>query len=187
LPSADLDVLRRQAILSSAAGFPFLLVYGLVWIAAGALSYVVSPAVAPWLYLLGGLPATPIALAVERRVRYVPAPKPDPLLPLTLQLLFVQIVAFPAVMIVWSLAPSYTPVAFASVVGAHFLPFQWLYRTPIYGVLGVVVALGAYAVGAVSRHKAIHHTGFFVGAALLVGAFLVRAHAKAVSIDATRS
>lgn len=51
-------------------------------------------------------------------------------------------------MLVWSLAPDYVPVAFAAVVGAHFLPFQWVYRTPLYGILGVVVAVGPYVLAA---------------------------------------
>jgi hypothetical protein len=169
------------------AGFPFLTVYSIVWITAAALSYVVPSHVAPWLYLLGGIPAAPIAIAIERRVGYVRVAGPDPLLPLTLQLLFVQIVAFPAVMLVWDLAPNYVPVAFAAVVGAHFLPFQWVYRTPLYGILGVVVSGGAYLVGAFSGKAAIHYTGFFVGAALLVGAFLARAHAKATWLASQRA
>lgn len=179
MQSSEIDAVRQQAILSSLAGFPFLLIYSFVWIAAGALSYVVPSSFAPWLYLLGGVPAAPLAIALERRVGYIRITGPDPLLPLTLQILFVQIVAIPAVMIVWSLAPNYVPVAFAAVVGGHFLPFQWVYRTPLYGVLGVVVAGGAYLIGALFGQKSIHYTGFFVGAVLLAGAFLARSHAKA--------
>lgn len=176
---SPIDAVRRQAILSSLAGFPFLLVYAFAWIAAGALSYLVPSAVAPWIYLLGGIPAAPIAIALERRVGYVRVTGPDPLLPLTLQILFVQIVAIPAVMIVWSLAPNYVPVAFAAVVGGHFLPFQWVYRTRLYGILGVTVAGGSYLLAAAFGQKSIHYTGFFVGATLLFGAFAARAHARA--------
>jgi hypothetical protein len=164
-----------------------LLVYSFAWIASGALSYVVPSGVAPWIYQLGGVPAVPIAMALERRVAYVRVTRPDPLLPLTLQILFVQIVAIPAVMIVWSLAPNYTPVAFAAVVGGHFLPFQWVYRTPLYGFLGVAVSGGAYLVAALSGEMAIHDTGFFVGTLLLVGAFLARSHARATWLEARRA
>jgi hypothetical protein len=40
----------------------------------------------------------------------VPAANPDPLLPLTLQLTFVQIVAFPAILLIWHAAPHVMPV-----------------------------------------------------------------------------
>lgn len=179
MQSTEIDGARQQAILSSMAGFPFLLIYSFVWIAAGALSYVVPSGVAPWVYLLGGVPAAPMAIALERRLGYVRVTGPDLLLPLTLQILFVQIVAIPAVMIVWSVAPNYVPVAFAAVVGGHFLPFQWVYRTRLYGMLGIVVSGGAYLIGALFGEKSIHYTGFFVGATLLIGAFLARSHARA--------
>ena len=111
---------------------------------------------------------------------YVPAAKVDPLLPLALQINFVQVVAFPALLLIWDQKPDYMPAAFAAVVGAHFLPFQWIYRTKIYGILGVVVAVGPFVLVVLSEEKALHYTGFFVGGTLLVGAFLVRSHAKAI-------
>lgn len=181
-PPSEIDAVRERGILSSLAGFPFLLVFGVVWLTAGALSCWVPLSIAPWLYPgLGGV-AMPIAMAIERRLGYVPAANPDPLLPLTLQLLFVQIVAFPAFLIVWEITPHYMPVAFAAVVGAHFLPFQWVYRTRIYGVLSVVVAVGPFVLAVLYGNRALHYTGFFVGGALLIGAFAVRSHAKAVWI-----
>ncbi len=178
-PRSEVDALRQRAILSSLAGFPFLLVFGLVWIVAAALTYLVPDDIAPWVYVLLGMPATPVAITLEKRMGYVRAPEPDPLLPLTLQVLFVQMVAFPAILLVWDASPHYVPVAFAAVVGAHFLPFQWIYRTRIYGFLGVVVSVGPFVLAVLFRERALHYTGFFVGAALLVGALAVRSHARA--------
>ncbi|MBM4183240.1 MAG: hypothetical protein FJ207_03330 [Gemmatimonadetes bacterium] len=179
---SEIDAIRERAILTSLAGFPFLPVFGVVWITAGALSYWVPLTVAPWLYPgLGGL-AMPIAIMLERRLGYVRAVDPDPLLPLTLHLLFVQIVAFPAILLVWDTTPALMPVAFAAVVGAHFLPFQWVYRTSVYGVLAVVVAVGPFILALLVGQRALHLTGLFVGCALLAGAFLVRSHANATWI-----
>ena len=62
---------------------------------------------------------------------------------------------------------------------AHFLPYHWIYRTKVYGILGVVVSLGAFLVAMFSKGRAIYFTGFVVGVSLLVGAFAVRAHARA--------
>jgi polyferredoxin len=148
-PTPELDAIRRQAILSSLAGFPFLLMFAFAWIAGAVLSYVVPPAMAPWSYLLLGIPAMPIAIGLERRLGYVPAANPDPLLPLTLQILFVQIVAFPAILLVWDAAP---PFVLALFVGKAVL----------------------------------HYTGFFVGIALLVGAFAARSHARATWLESQR-
>jgi hypothetical protein len=182
--ASDLDALRDRAILSSQAGYPFLLVFAAAWTAGGALSYLVPSDIVPWVYVLLGVPAAPIAMALERRVGYEPPPEPDPLLPLTLQILFIQVVAFPAILLVWDAAPEYVPVAFAAVVGGHFLPFQWVYRTTLYGYLGVVVAIGPFVLAILFGAKAMHYTGFFVGAALLVGALVARTHARAAWLKA---
>jgi len=176
---SEIDAVRQQAILSSLAGFPFLLVFAFAWTIAGALSYVVPRDIAPWIYVFGGIPAMPIAIALERRLGYVRAADPDTLLPLTLQILFVQIVAFPAILLVWEASPDFVPVALAAVVGAHFLPFQWVYCTKLYGILGVVVSVGPLVLAVLAGEQALHYTGFFVGAALLVGALVARAHARA--------
>ena len=125
---SGIDAIRQQGVLASLAGFPFLLVMGLAWIGGGILSYFVPASFSPWVYPCLGGAGMPIAIALERRLGYVPARSPDPLLPLTLQLLFVQILAFPAILLVWDSTPYLTPVAFAAIVGAHFLPFQWIDR-----------------------------------------------------------
>jgi len=181
--SEAIDSARQQVIISSGAGYPFLLVFAFVWASSSLLSYVVPREVAPWIYLLLGLPAMPIAMYLERRVASRHSShEPSHFLPLTLQILFVQIVAFPAVMLVWSLAPDYVPVAFAAVVGAHFLPFQWVYRTPLYGILGVVVAVGPYLLAAFVGEDSLHYTGFFVGVALATGSFFARSHARSTAM-----
>ena len=153
----------------------------------GTLSYLVPSAFAPWIYVAVGMPAMPVAIVLERRLGYVAAANPDPLLGLTMPLLFVQIVAFPAILMVWNAAPAYVPVAFAAIVGAHFLPYAWVYRTRLYIVLGVVVAVGPYLLAIFTGRDSLHFTGFFVGAALLVGAFAARSHAKMTWLASGRS
>jgi uncharacterized protein DUF7010 len=183
---SEIDAIRQHAILASLAGFPFLLVFGIVWITAGVLSYLVPREVAPWIYLMLGMPATPVAMAIERRSGYLPSADPDPLVPLVLQVFFVQIVAFPAILLVWDQTPEYVPVAFAAVVGAHFLPFDWIYQTTLYRILGIVVSVAPFVVLIFVRERALHYTGFVVGAALLAGAFVARAHARATWLERSR-
>ena len=176
---SEIDAVRKQGILSSLAGFPILLVFGIAWIAAGSLSFVVPPNFAPWVYVLLGVPAMPVALALERRVGYVEAPDPDPLLPLTLQSSSSRSSHFQRSSSCGN-PRRYVPVAFAAIVGAHFLPFQWVYKTTIYLVLGIIVAVGPFALAVLFGRRSMHYTGFFVGSVLLIGAWLVRAHARAV-------
>jgi hypothetical protein len=176
--SWSIERARSESIASAGAGFPFLLCFGCTWIAAAAASFALAPSVAAWVYLLQGFVAMPIAILLQRPLGYPKASPDNPLDPLALQLVFVQPVAFPALVIVLSLAPEYAPAAFASVVGAHFLPFGWMYRTRIYVVLGIVLSAGAYLLAIALGRRSLHAMGFFVGACLLAGALRVRAHAR---------
>lgn len=175
----SVDELRDHAIVSSLSGAPFLGVYGVGWIAAAALTHVVPANIAPWLYVFMGLPAAPLAILIERRAGFEPPLKPDVLLPLTLQLLFLQILAFPAILLVWDASPHYMPVAFSAIVGAHFLPFQWVYRTSIFGILAFLVAILPYGLAIVMREQSLHWTGVLVGACMLVGSVATYRHARA--------
>jgi hypothetical protein len=109
----------------------------------------------------------------------VPAAQPDPFVALGLQILFIQVLACPAVALVWDSSPEYVLVAFAAIVGAHFLPFEWLYRTGLYRFLGVVIAVGPYILAILFRERALHYTGFFVGSVMMLGAFGARSYAAA--------
>jgi hypothetical protein len=179
LPDPAIDEARTRAVLASSAGFPFLLMLSFAWMVAGGLTYLLPVELAGWAYPLAGLPAMAGAIALERRTGYVPPPDPDPFVALALQVLFIQVLAFPAVALVWEASPEYLPVAFAAVVGAHFLPFEWIYRTALYRLLALVVAVGPYLLAVLVGERALHYTGFLVGPVLLVGAFFARAHAAA--------
>ncbi len=176
----DIDQARYESIASAGAGFAFLFCFGLTWIACAIASYFVSVEIAAWIYILQAVVAAPAALALQRALRYPKASPDNPLWPLAIQLFLVQAVAFPAYILALDIAPAYTPVVFAALLGAHFLPYQWLHRTRVYGVLAVVVSVGAYVVAIVAGTLSVHYTGFFVGAALLVASVFVRAHAKRV-------
>jgi hypothetical protein len=181
MPMTDsLDVARRESALSSGAGFPFLLCFGVTWILAAVSSFVVAQTTAAWIHLLQGVVVMPVAVGLQRLLGYPRASRDNPLMPLAAQIVFIQPVAFPAFIVVLVLEPAYVPVAFAAVVAAHFLPFGWLYRTPVYVVLGVVLSAGVFGLAAVFGLRSLHYTGFFVGACLLVAAFFARAHAAAL-------
>lgn len=174
----DLARAHRESIASSGAGFAFLFAFGLTWNAAGALSYALPVEIAAWVYILQAAAAVPLALGLQAALKFPKAPPDNPLWPLAIQLLLIQAVAFPSYVLVLDLAPTLVPVVFAALVGAHFLPYQWLYKTPIYGVLAVLVAVGPYVLAIATGQDALHYTGFFVGTTLLLGSLAVRRHAQ---------
>lgn len=174
---SEIDRARHESIVSAGAGFPFLFSFALTWSGAGALSYALPVETAAWVYILQAAVAVPLALSLQSWLRYPKARPDNPLWPLALQLLFIQALAFPAYILVLALEPSYVPVVFAALVGAHFLPYQWLHKTRLYLVLGLLVAVGPWVIAVLFGRDALHYTGFFVGPVLLVGSFFAKAHA----------
>lgn len=178
---AALDELRLRGTIASRAGAPFLLVFGCAWVAAAVLDRFVGAETAPWIYLFIGVPAAPIAIALDRRWASQPMARTDPLLPLCLRLLFVQVLAFPATLLAWEGSPRFVAVAQAAIVGAHLLPFQWIYRARFYVVLAFVVALGPYTLALVGGPDGARWSGMVVGLSLLFGGRAASVHASAVA------
>lgn len=72
------------------------------------------------------------------------------------------------------------------MVGAHFLPCDWIYQTTLYRILGIVVSVAPFVVLIFVREKVQHYTGVVVDAVLLIGAFMARAHARATWLERSR-
>jgi hypothetical protein len=168
---------RDEARTANRGGVAFLLAHGIAALVAGALTFVLPVESAALLFMFQGIVAFPASLLLERALGYRMVGRENSLQPLFIQIASIQLLALPAVIVVYSLEPIYTPVAFAAVGGAHFLPYTWLQRTRIYAVLAVVVAVVPYLllVLGVGAQTAYHATGFVIGSALLVAAIAMRA------------
>jgi hypothetical protein len=135
----DLDLARRDATRSSGGGIGFLLAYGTTLILAGVLAFFLPRDIAALVVLFQGGVALPVAFALERRLGFPPMAADNPLRTLSVQMAMVQVLALPAVIIVYQLDPTYVPAAFGAIGGGHFLPYAWLHRTRLYVVLGILV------------------------------------------------
>lgn len=166
---------RDAARFGNLGGYTFLVVHGVTFALAGLASFVLELETAALVYLFQGLVAFPLSLALERAQGFRMAGKENSLTPLFVQVASIQIVALPAVIYVFELDPRLVPAAFAAVAGAHFLPYVWLQRTRIYGVLAVFMALAPWALLVMlDRDAAFHATGLVVGAALVIAGVAVR-------------
>jgi hypothetical protein len=173
--TADLrtiDAARTDATRSSGGGVGFLIAYGITLLIAGLLAFVLPLPVAALVILFQGGVALPFAFALERVLGFPPMAPHNPLRTLSVQLAMVQVVALPAVLIVYSLNPAYVPAAFAAIGGGHFLPYAWLHRTRLYIVLGVAVSLGSLLLTILLREAAFPYIPLFwsasYGAAALI-------------------
>jgi hypothetical protein len=86
----------------------------------------------------------------------------------------VQIVALPAVILVYVFVPAYVPAVFAAIVGAHLLPYAWLHKSRLYIVLGLLISFVPYLLAMILRETSFHVIGFVVGGIAIVFAFLLK-------------
>jgi hypothetical protein len=61
--------------------------------------------------------------------------------PLGLQLAAVQLFYWPILILVFNVAPNWTPFTMAVLFGSHFLPYSWLYRSRGYAFLAIGTAI----------------------------------------------
>jgi hypothetical protein len=77
--------------------------------------------------------------------------KSKALTPLGLMLNAVQLFYWPVIIVVFTVAPEWTPFALAVLFSSHFLPYAWLYRSPGYATLAVattvIVTVGVIVTG----------------------------------------
>jgi hypothetical protein len=156
--SMTVNEARRSASASAAAGAPWLIAYGLTLSVVAVLSFVLDTRAAALATLFQGGVALPLAFALERRLGQGSMAADHPLRSLSVQLAMVQIVALPAVIMLYPDHPELVPAALAAVGGAHFLPYVWLHETRIYLVLAIAVSLVSWVLSGVfgaDAHRAV--------------------------------
>lgn len=166
---------------SSAGGAPFLIAYGLTFIIAGILAYILPEEPAALVALFQGGVALPAAFLLERRMRWGDMAADNPLKSLSAQMAMSQALALPALIVVYTLNPRAIPVVLAGLGGVHFMPYAWLHRTRLYVVLAVAVAVGAFALQVLLGGDAFQVILLYVGVVYWALAPFVYRHAARLS------
>lgn len=168
--SAKVEAMSTSSYLHALAavnrhGFGFLAAYGSTWLLAALAWRWRGERAGAYAALLQGMVALPIAFGLTAVTATGPRPD-DPLLgSLSTYLAMGQLMVLPLV-VVTIMAHRWTQASamMAVTTAVHFLPYSWLYQTPVYVVMGVVLAL---AVATLVRLEARRETS---SGALLCGA-----------------
>ena len=155
-------------------GFFGQLVSGVVWLSAAGVATVASTTAAVVTLFAGGVlifPVTTLLLKLSGRATSLP-PR-HPMNALAMQIAF----TVPLGLLVAAAAAGYRedwffPAAMV-IVGAHYLPFTFLYGRPLFAVLAGVLSFGGVAI-AMSGVGPPSLGGWFTGAVLIAFAFLLR-------------
>lgn len=157
-----------------AHGFMGQLVSGLLWLASAALATWATPKSAILLLSFGGMfifPLTQLGLRLigeEGRL-----PRDNPLNGLGMQVAFVLPLSLPVVFAATMYKLNWFYPAFMVVVGAHYLPFVFLYGMRMFAVLcGILVAAGVLI--GLYLPEPFSAGAWFTGVVLLVFSVLAR-------------
>ncbi|HXV85697.1 MAG TPA: hypothetical protein VD793_03305 [Gemmatimonadales bacterium] len=159
-------------------GFPGQLVSGLLWLASAAAATWGSPRLGMILLVVGGFFIFPAMLVLLRLMGHSARTLPgNPLQALGMQVAFTLPLSLPVVGAATLYREEWFYPAFMVVLGAHYLPFVFLYGMRLYGVLaGLLVAGGLYLGTQVSGPHALG--AWVTGTILLVFALLGRASVR---------
>lgn len=168
-----------------AGGFYGQLVSGAVWLVAAAVATWVSPPAAVATLFFGGVlifPVTTLVIRLSGRPASLPAG--HPMAELAMQIAFTVPIGL---VVVVAMLAGHVELFFPAsmvIVGAHYLPFVFLYGMRLFAVLsGAMVVIGVLLLFWLPVPFAFG--GWFTGVLLVIFAFLLRAAAH--SLDDTTS
>lgn len=155
-------------------GFHGQVVSGILWLVSAAAATWASPATGVATLLLGGtliFPATTLALKFTGGPTSLPPG--HPMRSLATQIAFTVPLGLLVAVAVTGYRQDWFFPASMVIVGAHYLPFVFLYGMPLFGALAAVLTLGGVAL-ALWIPAPPAAGAFATGATLIAFAFLLR-------------
>lgn len=159
-------------------GAPFLFTYGITWIICALLWIKVKPAYAAIATLFQGMVSLPLALGILYLIdAFKYRPEVGEINNLSVLLAMSQLLILPLLIAMFR-RKHYTliPFVFSGAGAVHFLLYTWLYQTPVYIVLSIMIAFViAIAYGADTESETVSATAaakasLFTGLVLILAA-----------------
>lgn len=95
-----------------------------------------------WSVVLGGAAVHPLGFVLNRWLGGDILARGHPWASLIWTLGATQLLGWVTVAVLFAQAPALVPFGLATLVGAHFLPFAWIYRSVPYALLGATTVVG---------------------------------------------
>jgi hypothetical protein len=165
------DYLREIAQVNR-NGFGFLVAYGFTWLTAAFVGFRFGERPGTYAALFQGMVGLPLGLLLTMAAADGPRPQDPTLNALSIYLSMGQLLVLPFVIVLVVRGRYTVAVATLAVtLAVHFVPYSWLYATPIYGAVAAVVAVGVAIVTAMESQprRTVWQVCALTGAALLLG------------------
>jgi hypothetical protein len=153
-------------------GFVGQLVSAFIWFVSAAIATFVDPKTGFWSLAIGGAAIFPLTQALlrigGRRASLAPN---NPLRYLAMQIAFTVPLVLPVAGAAAINRPGWFYPACMVIVGAHYLPFVFLYGMKMFALLAAALISGGLAIGMLAPNEEV--MGGWVGSAILFGFALV--------------
>jgi len=158
---------QRDVRTTFLGGFPGQLVSGLIWLTSAALATWSTPRAAILTLVLGGMCIFPLT-QLFLRFMGLPAslPKGHPMNALAIEIAFIVPLLLPLIGAATLHHLSWFYPAFLIVIGAHYLPFTFLYGMRQFLALAALMIAAGLLTGLCAH--AMFSLGAWIGAALLL-------------------
>jgi hypothetical protein len=181
IENAQLEM--RSVYLGGAVG---QMVSGIVWLISATLGTFVSSQAGLISLFLGGMIIFPLTqLALKLSGRPASAAKDNPLNALAKEVAFIVPVCLPVILAATMYNDSWYYPAFLIIVGAHYLPFMFLYGIRLYAVLSGLLIIGGLALAVILPNVFV--AGAWFGGITLIAFALVLFKITAVNLKQTTS
>lgn len=179
----DLDELRTELSIQSKNGIDFIISASLTWLLVMLLwinpgdAYIKSVQT----FIVAAI-MLPLALLLSKLLKTQWKNSSNPLQPLGLWLNFSQLIYFPFLVYALAKAPEYFVMMYVIITGAHLFPYAWFYKTNIYAIFAIIIAVGAVTLGLLLPYEKTYFLPLFMSLCAIVLAILLYAdsHRKAL-------
>jgi hypothetical protein len=149
-------------------GFVGQLVSALIWFASAAIATFVDPKTGFWALAIGGAAIFPLTQALLRMAgRRAVLAQQNPLGNLAMQIAFTVPLVLPLAGAAALHRLGWFYPACMVIVGAHYLPFVFLYGMKTFAMLAAALTCGGFAIGVIAPDRVV--MGGWVGGAVLFG------------------
>ena len=170
----EISAAQRDVRTAYFGGFAGQLVSSAVWFASAAAATWISARAGILVLAVVGTMIFPFTRLLLRVMgRPVTLPKTHPMNALAMQVTFTLPLTFPLIYAATVHHLYWFFPAFSIAVGAHYLPFMFLYGMPLFGALAAVLVGSGVLIG-MYLHAPFSVSGWFTAATLLLFAFLGR-------------
>lgn len=143
-----LEQLKEGQIRSQKRGIHFILASVFLWSGISVVRMLDLPVLTQNLFTFCmSAPLMPLAYFFSRLLKIQFNDRENPLTSLGILLALAQMPYLLIVMWAYRAAPEQMVMLYAMVVGAHFLPYGWLYKSKVYYFYGVFIPIVALIIG----------------------------------------